>query len=106
MNEQPVSVEISPPHTWMDKTMYLMLRICQDEIYLLRKRLPTADSFSYLGSTTQAEGGCEKDVTNRIRAEWNRWPDMSGVICDKKVPQVLKNKIYKTAIIPAMTCDG
>ena len=28
---------------------------------------------------------------------------MSGVICDKKVPEALKNKIYETAIIPAMT---
>ena len=31
---------------------------------------------------------------------------MSGVICDKKVPEVLKNKIYKTAIRPAMTYGG
>ena len=31
---------------------------------------------------------------------------MSGAICDKKVPEVLKNKIYKTAIRPAMTYGG
>ena len=31
---------------------------------------------------------------------------MSGVICDKKVPEALKNKIYKTAIRPAMTYGG
>ena len=50
--------------------------------------LPTVDSLNYLGSTMQAEGGCEKDVTNRIRAGRNRCGDMSGVICDKKVPEV------------------
>ena len=26
-----------------------------------------------MGSTIQAEGGCNKYVTNRIRAGWNRW---------------------------------
>ena len=31
---------------------------------------------------------------------------MSGVICDKKVPEVLRNKIYETVVRPAMTCGG
>ena len=68
--------------------------------------MPVVDSFKYLGSTLQAEGGCEKDVTIRIQSGWNRWREMSGVICDKKVPEALKNKIYKTAIRPAMTYGG
>ena len=59
-----------------------------------------------MGSTIQAEGGCDKDVTNIIRAGWNRWREMSCVICDKKVPEGLKNKIYKTAIRSAMTYGG
>ena len=79
---------------------------CQDKIYMLRERVPTVDSFSYLGSTIQSEGGCKKYVTDRIRAGWNRWREMSGVICDKKFPEVLKNNIYKTAITPAMTYGG
>ena len=45
-------------------------------------------------------------MTNRIIPGWNRWREMSGVICDKKVPEILKNKIYKTAITPAMTYGG
>ena len=85
------------------KTEYLRPRNCQDEIFLLGERLPVVDSFKYLGSTLQAEGGCEKDVTSRIQSGWNRWREMSGVICDKKVPEALKYKIYKTAIRPAMT---
>ena len=54
----------------------------------------------------KAEGGCNKDVTNRIRAGWDIWRKMSGVICEKKVPEVLKNNINKTAIRPAMTYGG
>ena len=88
------------------KTKYLRPTNCQDNIYLLRERVPIVDSFSYLGSTIQSEGGCNKDVTNRIRAGWYRWCEMSGVICDKKVPEVLQNKIYKTAIRPATTYGG
>ncbi len=65
------------------KTKYLRPTNCQDKIYLLRERVPAVDSLSYLGSTIQAEGGCEKDVKNRIRAGWNIWREMSGVICDK-----------------------
>ena len=80
------------------KTKYLRPTNCKDNIYRLRESVPTVDSFSYSGSTLQAEGGWDKDVPNRIRTGWNRWREMSDVICDKKVPEVLNNKIYKTAI--------
>ena len=66
----------------------------------------SVDSFTYLGSTIQAEGGFEKDVTNRIGAGWNKFREMSGVTCDKKVPEVLNTKIYETAIRPTMIHGG
>ena len=88
------------------KTKCMMSIHCQDEIYLLNQWSPTVDSFNVFGSTIQAERGCEKDVTNMIRAGWNRWREMFGVVCDKKAPEVLKYNIYKTAIRPAMTYCG
>ena len=75
-----------------EKIKYLRPDNCHDKMYSLRKRLPTVDPLSYLGSTIQAKGRCKKDVTNRIRAGWNRRREMSGVICHKKVPEILKNK--------------
>ena len=31
-----------------------------------------------------------------------KWRQASGVLCDKRVPQKLKDKFYRTAIRPAM----
>ena len=58
----------------------------------------TLNSFKYLGSTIEATGGCGADVDNRVRSAWNSWRGLSRVICDKKVPVKLKNKLYKTVI--------
>ena len=50
-----------------------------------------------------AEGGTTTDCKNRVRLAWNKWREVTGVICDKKVPVKLKHKIYKTVIRPTMT---
>ena len=50
-----------------------------------------------------AEGGTTTDCKNRVRLAWNKWREVTGVICDKKVPVKLKHKIYKTVVRPTMT---
>ena len=40
---------------------------------------------------------------NRVQLAWNKWREITGVICDKKIPVKLKHKIYKTVIKPTMT---
>ena len=64
--------------------------------------VPRKDTFRYLRSMLQRDGDIDEDVSHRIKAGWMKWRQASGVICDKRVPQKLKGKFYRTAIRPAM----
>ena len=59
--------------------------------------------FRYLGSSIAEDGGEEVEVTRRIQAGWKNWRDVSGVLCDRRMPIKLKGKVYKTIVRPAMT---
>ena len=39
----------------------------------------------------------------RIGVAWDRWRELSGVMCDKKVPRKLKVLLYNTSIKPTLT---
>ena len=60
------------------------------------------DTFRYLGSVLQKDGDIDEDVSHRISAGWLKWRQTSGILCDKRVSQKLKDKFYRTAIRPAM----
>jgi hypothetical protein len=64
--------------------------------------VPMNDIFRYLRSILQSEGEIDEDVSHRISAGWVKWKQTSGVLCDKKVPNKLKCKFYRTTIRPAM----
>ena len=64
--------------------------------------VPQKDTFRYLGSMLQKDGDIDEDVSHRIKVGWLKWRQASGVLCDKRVPQKLKGKFYRTAIRPAM----
>ena len=64
--------------------------------------LPKCSSFKYLGTTIHQEGGCQTEVTLRIGKAWNKWRELTGVLCDKKIPKKLKVLIYKTVIRPTL----
>ncbi|KAM0892698.1 hypothetical protein ACQ4PT_025584 [Festuca glaucescens] len=64
--------------------------------------VPKRDTFRYLGSMLQSDGDIDEDVCHRIKAGWMKWRQASGILCDKKVPQKLKGKFYRTVVRPAM----
>ena len=71
-------------------------------IYIQEKEVKTVKTFKYLGPMFDANGGAEKDVNNRVKIAWSTWMETTGVMCDKNIPTKLKDKVYKTAIKPAM----
>ena len=74
----------------------------KEDISLEGQVVPRKDTFRYLGSMLQRDGDIDEDVSHRIKAVWMKWRQASGVLCDKRVPQKLKDKFYRTAIRPAM----
>jgi hypothetical protein len=60
--------------------------------------VPKKDTFRYLGSMLQKDGDIDEDVSHRIKVDWLKWGQASGVLCDPRVPLKLKGKFYRTAI--------
>ena len=49
-----------------------------------------------------ANGGAEKDASNTIKSPWSKWRETTGVMRDRNIPTQLIDKVYKTAIQPAI----
>ena len=47
-------------------------------------------SFKYLGSELMTEEGVNAAVKHRVQTAWNKWREITGVICDRKTSRKLK----------------
>jgi hypothetical protein len=65
-------------------------------------RLKQTDSFKYLGTELSKNSTSLDAVKQRVKAGWNKWREVTGIIFDKKIPRKLKCKIYKTVIRPVL----
>ncbi|KAK1607925.1 hypothetical protein QYE76_031598 [Lolium multiflorum] len=63
------------------------------DVSLEGKIVPKRDTFLYLGSMLQSNGDIDEDVCHRINVGWMKWRQASGILCDKKVPQKLKDLV-------------
>ena len=74
----------------------------EEELRLGGKRVNQVDHFRYLGSLVDEGADVERKINCLKQAGWKGWREMSGVLCDKKIPVKLKGKVYKTAVRLAM----
>ncbi|KAL4126178.1 hypothetical protein QTP88_010404 [Uroleucon formosanum] len=58
--------------------------------------------FKYLGSVVPKDGDFGMDLKHRMKCGWMKWRDVSGVLCDKRISTKLKDKLYRSVVIPAM----
>ncbi|XP_070043830.1 uncharacterized protein [Nicotiana tomentosiformis] len=90
------------------KTEYLECKFSAEprevgvDVRLESQVIPSRGSFKYLRSVIQGGWVIDEDVTYRIGVRWMKWRLASGVLCDKRVPPILKGRFYKAVVRPAM----
>lgn len=57
--------------------------------------------FRYLKSMIVADGNEEMEVTWRIQVGWKNWCDMSGALCDRRMPAMM----YGLKTVPIKKCN-
>ncbi|EYC26829.1 hypothetical protein Y032_0010g986 [Ancylostoma ceylanicum] len=62
-------------------------------------------TYKYLGSTLTSVGSLLREVLGRVNAAWMKWRSMTGVLCDKSIPERFKSKIYRT-VVPYVAFHG
>ena len=64
--------------------------------------LKQVDEFCYLGTVIEEKGGCSKSVRARIGKAWQKWREVTGIVCDKRMSLKTKAKIYRSVIRPVL----
>ncbi|CAD6186535.1 unnamed protein product [Caenorhabditis auriculariae] len=57
-------------------------------------------SCPYRGSKIAQDGSILNDVSARIQGAWIKWRSTTAVMCDRRMSDRLKSKIYRTVIRP------
>jgi hypothetical protein len=60
--------------------------------------LKKVEQFKYLGSLVCSDGDSLPDTRARVNAAWMKWRQVTGVMCDRRMPLRLKSKVYKTVV--------
>ena len=88
------------------KTEYMVTnfgeRVNQEEIMIGNEKVKKVSEFKYLGEVMMADGSLKGEIELRTKSGWNKWREVSGVTCDKRMPVKLKGRVYKAMIRPAM----
>ena len=89
------------------KTVYLRFNVVgnldgNSEINLQGHNLERVNTFKYLGATLAENGDMDAEMAHRIQSGWKNWKRVSGILCDRRIRLIVKGKVYKTVVRPAM----
>ena len=60
------------------------------------------ESFMYLGDVVDREGGVERSVRARVAAAWCKWREITGLLCNKRIPLKSRSSIYDACVRSVM----
>ncbi|VDP29164.1 unnamed protein product [Heligmosomoides polygyrus] len=83
------------------KTVYLTTDVTEfSSIKVNGIELPRTSVFKYLGSAVASDGNLMTEVNSLVSAAWSKWRSLTGVLCDRKILEHLKSKIYRAVFRP------
>jgi len=75
----------------------------KNEIAIGGAVIPRVERFKYLRSIIQGNWEINEDINQRIiKIGWHKWKNASGVLCDKKIPLRLKERVHRMVIRPTL----
>ena len=60
--------------------------------------LEKVDKFCYLGDILDADGGCDLEVTARVRSAWKKFHEYLPILTGKGFSLKLKGRVYATCV--------
>ncbi|VDO60933.1 unnamed protein product [Heligmosomoides polygyrus] len=78
------------------KTEYLTTDVSESgSIKINGTELARTSVLKYLGSAIASDSSLMVEVNSRVSAAWSKWRSLTGVLCDRKIPEHLESKIYR-----------
>ena len=75
-------------------------------VILNSEPLEEVDCFKYLRSQVATDGGCERDVVQRMNEEYRAWGALKSVLRNRGLGIKAKKCLYEGVIVPTVLYGG
>ncbi|KAI5642416.1 reverse transcriptase (RNA-dependent DNA polymerase) domain-containing protein [Phthorimaea operculella] len=73
------------------KTQYMVCNnpgASEDPLVIDGQQIKKCDEYKYLGTMLHTTGDLEANIQHRIAAAWLKWREVTGVTCDRRMPEM------------------
>ena len=77
-----------------------------ESILIENDEIEKVDSYKYLGQTVnivKMVDNTKEEVHIRIKAGWSCFGRCKDILCDKKLPLILRRRVFNQCVLPTMT---